>query len=99
MPKSPLDVLEKMDPELIKLVKDSRTLAITDGVLSKKVKLLIAVALDAAHGTDSGVRSLASQAMQAGATKEELMETLRVAHYIAGAGAVFTAAHAFEELF
>ena len=56
MPKSPLDVLEKMDPELIKLVKDSRTLAITDGVLSKKVKLLIAVALDAAHGTESGVR-------------------------------------------
>ena len=99
MPKSPLDVLEKMDPELIKIVKDSKTLAITEGALSKKVKLLIAMALDAAHGTDSGVKSLASQAMQAGATKEELMETLRVAHYVAGAGAVFTAAHAFEELF
>jgi len=99
MPKSPLDVLEKMDPELIKLVKDSKTLAITDGALSKKVKLLIALALDAAHGTESGVKSLASQAIQAGATQEELLETLRVAHYIAGAGAVFTAAHAFEELF
>jgi len=99
MPKSPLDVLEKMDPELIKIVKDSKTLAITEGALSKKVKLLIAMALDAAHGTDSGVKSLASQAMQAGATKEELMETLRVAHYIAGAGAVFTAAHAFEDSF
>jgi len=99
MPKSPLDVLEKMDPELIKLVKNSKTLAITDGVLSKKVKLLIALALDAAHGTDSGVKSLASQAMQAGATKEELMETLRVAHYVAGAGAVYTAAEAFEKLF
>jgi alkylhydroperoxidase/carboxymuconolactone decarboxylase family protein YurZ len=98
MPKSPLEVLEKMDPELIKLVNDSKTLAISDGALSKKVKLLIALALDAAHGTDSGVKSLASQAMQAGATKEELMETLRVAHYIAGVGAVFTAAHAFEGL-
>ncbi len=99
MPKSPLDVLEKMDPELIKQVKNSKDLAITDGALSKKVKLLIAMALDAAHGTESGVKSLASQAMQAGATKEELLETLRVAHYIAGVGAVFTAAHAFEELF
>jgi alkylhydroperoxidase/carboxymuconolactone decarboxylase family protein YurZ len=99
MPKSPLDVLEKMDPELIKLVKDGKTLAITNGALPKKVKLLIAMALDAAHGTESGVKSLASQAIQAGATKEELLETLRVAHYIAGAGAVFTAAHAFEELF
>ncbi len=99
MPKSPLDVLEKMDPELIKQVKNSKALAITDGALSKKVKLLIAMALDAAHGTESGVKSLASQAVQAGATKEELLETLRVAHYIAGAGAVFTAAHAFEELF
>ena len=99
MPKSPLDVLEKMDPQLVKQVKDSKTLAIMDGALSKKVKLLIAMALDAAHGTESGVKSLGSQAMQAGATKEELLETLRVAHYVAGAGAVFTAAHAIEDLF
>jgi alkylhydroperoxidase/carboxymuconolactone decarboxylase family protein YurZ len=37
--------------------------------------------------------------MKAGATKEEIMETLRVAQYISGAGCVYTAAHAFKDLF
>jgi alkylhydroperoxidase/carboxymuconolactone decarboxylase family protein YurZ len=37
--------------------------------------------------------------MKAGATKEEIMETLRVAQYISGAGCVYCAAHAFKDLF
>lgn len=37
--------------------------------------------------------------MKAGATKGEVMETLRVAQYISGVGSVFTAARAFKELF
>jgi len=57
------------------------------------------MALDAAHGTAEGVKALTEQAMKAGATKEEVMETLRVAQYISGVGSVFTAARAFQELF
>ncbi len=37
--------------------------------------------------------------MQAGATKEEIVETLRVSQYINGVGSVFTAAWALRELF
>jgi alkylhydroperoxidase/carboxymuconolactone decarboxylase family protein YurZ len=37
--------------------------------------------------------------MQAGATREEVMEALRVAQFVSGAGAVYTAASAFKELF
>jgi alkylhydroperoxidase/carboxymuconolactone decarboxylase family protein YurZ len=86
MAENPLKIIEKLDPELFKNVESTQTLALTDGVFSRKVKLLMAMVLDASHGT-------------AGATKEEIMETLRVAQYISGVGCVYTAAHAFKDLF
>ena len=93
-----LEVIKKLDLELFKSVEVTQTLALTDGVLPRKVKVLIAMALDASHGTIEGTRALAQQAMKAGATKEEVMETLRVAQYISGVGCVYTAAHAFKDL-
>jgi alkylhydroperoxidase/carboxymuconolactone decarboxylase family protein YurZ len=99
MAEHPLKIFEEIDPELLKLVKDTNAFALADGALPRKFKLLIAMALDASHGTVQGVKSLTQQAMQAGATKEEVMEALRVAQYISGAGAVYTAAHAFKEIF
>lgn len=46
-----------------------------------------------------GVKALTQQAVKSGATREEIMETLRVAQYISGVGCVYTAAHAFKDLF
>jgi alkylhydroperoxidase/carboxymuconolactone decarboxylase family protein YurZ len=57
------------------------------------------MALDASHGVVQGVRALAQATIQAGATKEEIMEALRVAQYISGVGSVYTAAQALKELF
>jgi len=99
MPEHPLTIFEKIDPELRKSIQSSNEFTFADGALPRKVKLLIAMALDAAHGTSDGVKSLAGQAMQAGATKEEVMETMRVANYISGVGSVYTAAKAFKEIF
>jgi len=99
MAEHPLKIFEKIDPELLKLVKNTNAFALADGALPKKFKLLIAMALDASHGAVEGVRSLAEQAMKAGATKEEIMEAVRVAQYISGVGCVYTAARAFKELF
>ena len=99
MPEHPLQIFEKLDPHLFKLVKNSKELALADGALPRKFKLLIAMALDAAHGATSGVKTLAQRAMQAGATKEEVIEALRVAYYISGVGSVYTAAPALKELF
>ena len=99
MAEHPLKIFEKVDPELLKRVRDTSTSSLADGALPKKVKLLMAMVLDAAHGTVQGVKSLTQQALEAGATKEEVMETLRVGHYICGAGCVYTAAAAFKEIF
>ena len=99
MPELPLKIFEKLDPEFLKLVQGTRDFALADGALPKKFKFLIALALDASHGAVEGVKSLAQAAMNAGATREEITETLRVAHYICGAGSVYTAARALKELF
>ena len=99
MAENPLSIIEKLDLQLFKNVEATQTLALEDGALSRKVKLLMAMALDASHGTVEGVKALTLQAMKAGATKEEIMETLRVAQYISGVGCVYTAAHAYRDLF
>jgi alkylhydroperoxidase/carboxymuconolactone decarboxylase family protein YurZ len=99
MADSPLKIIEKLDLELFKNIESTQLLSLSDGALPRKVKLLMAMALDASKGTVEGVKSLTQQAMKAGATKEEIMETLRVAQFIGGVGCVYTAAHAFKDLF
>ena len=98
MAEDPLQVFEKIDPALRKQVESTAEFALTDGALSRKVKLLIAMALDASEGAVEGVKALCQMAVDAGATKEEIGEALRVAQYICGVGSVYTAAHAFEEM-
>jgi len=96
MSRHPLEIFERLDPELLKLVGNTRELALAEGALPKKFKILIAMALDASHGTVEGVKALAQAAIQAGATKEEVTEALRVTQYISGIGSVYTAARALE---
>ena len=99
MAEHPLAILEKIDPALLKAVRDTNTFALAEGALPRKIKFLIAMALDASHGAVEGVRALAEQAMKAGATREEIAETLRITQYISGVGSVYTAARALKELF
>jgi alkylhydroperoxidase/carboxymuconolactone decarboxylase family protein YurZ len=99
MAENPLKIIEKFDLELFKNVEATKTLALVDGALPRKIKLLMAMALDASHGTVEGMKALTQQAVKSGATREEIMETLSVAQYISGVGCVYTAAHAFKDLF
>ncbi len=99
MSEHPLKVFEKIDPELLNLVRTTNTFALADGTLPRKFKFLIAMALDASHGAVRGVTSLAQQAMKAGATREEIAETMRVVQYISGVGSIYTAADALKEIF
>jgi alkylhydroperoxidase/carboxymuconolactone decarboxylase family protein YurZ len=99
MREHPLKIFEKLDPDLLQRVASTGEFALADGALPKKFKLLIAMALDAAHGASEGVKALAQAAQQAGSTKEEITEALRVAQYVSGVGSVYTAARALTELF
>jgi alkylhydroperoxidase/carboxymuconolactone decarboxylase family protein YurZ len=99
MAEHPLKVFERLDPELLNLVRTTNDFALGEGALPRKFKFLLAMALDASHGAVDGVRSLTQQALNSGATKEEVMETLRVTQYISGVGPVYTAARALKDLF
>jgi len=99
MAEDPLKPFEALDPKLLDFVRETNKFALAEGALPRKIKFLIAMALDSTHGTVEGTRALADQAMKAGATQEEVMETIRVAQYISGVGSVYTAARAFKELF
>lgn len=99
MAENPLKIFEKLDPDLLKLVENTIKFALADGALPRKFKLLIAMSLDASQGASGGVKSLARQAMQAGATRQEILEALRVTYNITGVGSVYTAAEALRELF
>lgn len=98
MSENPLQVIMDKDPEFFKLLENTRGLAFSEGEMPMKYKLLIAMALDAANGAVDGVKNLAMQAMQAGATKEEVLETIRITQYIFGVGSVYTAARALDDI-
>jgi len=98
MPEHPLKIFEELDPKLLDLVTKTRDLAFADGALPRKIKLLIAMVLDAVSGASEGVQSLARLAIKEGASKEEIAEALRVAQYICGVGCVYTAAIALKEM-
>lgn len=85
------------DPELYKAVVQVSDTAFSGKALDMKTKLLISLALDALEGANSGVISLAKQAREAGASNEEIIETLRIAYYIAGMRTLAAGNGAFED--
>jgi alkylhydroperoxidase/carboxymuconolactone decarboxylase family protein YurZ len=97
MPYDPLETLGKIDSEMLKRVREQNEFVYADGALPRKVKLLIAMAFDAAHGAENGVRSLANQAKNAGASTQEIAEALRIAYHLNGVGALYTASAGLTE--
>lgn len=98
MSDNPLATMQKLDPEFLDHLQKTNALIFADGALSKKTKLLIALAFDAAYGAEGGVQSLAKAATAEGATKEEITEALRVAYHLSGVGAIYTASRALSSV-
>jgi alkylhydroperoxidase/carboxymuconolactone decarboxylase family protein YurZ len=96
MNENPLATMQKLDPELLDHLQVTNRLIFADGALSKKIKLLIAMAFDAAHGAEGGVQSLAKAATDEGATNQEIAEALRVAYHLSGVGVVYTASRGLK---
>ncbi len=89
MAENPLSTLANIDPAMMTRLKELDEFIYGSGALPRKIKLLIAMAFDAAHGAVNGVRSLATAAVQEGATTEEIAEVLRVACHLSGVGALY----------
>ncbi len=93
----PLDLIKARDKELYSEVKNFEALAFQEGELSSKVKILMALSIDASHGSVEGVKALCAVAKSMGATDTEINEAIRVAGYVSGAAAIYTFADALVE--
>jgi alkylhydroperoxidase/carboxymuconolactone decarboxylase family protein YurZ len=96
---NPLDIYRRHDPKVMECSENLQKSALSDGELPQKIKLLIALAINIEHGSVQGATSLAQRVMKLGATKEEIIETLRVAYYVGGNRALFTSAVVLQSLF
>jgi alkylhydroperoxidase/carboxymuconolactone decarboxylase family protein YurZ len=98
MPANPLKSICAIDPVFMDHIKATNEMLYTDGALPKKFKYLMAMAFDAAHGAINGVHALAKQAIDCGATKEEIGEALRMAYHFGGIGAVYIGSQGLDGL-
>jgi alkylhydroperoxidase/carboxymuconolactone decarboxylase family protein YurZ len=99
MSTNPLDIYKEFDPKVIESFNGLQELVFSEGALAQKSKMLIAMAIDVEHGALQGAIALGRRAIKLGATKEEIVETLRVSYYIGGNRALFTSAQVLQNLF
>ncbi len=92
-----MEELNKHDPEFFEVVSAVMDKARETGALDQKTKTLITLALDAAGSHPEGVRNLAARARSLGATKEEIVETIRVALLVSGIPGLVAGLAAFQE--
>ncbi len=90
-------MLEQSAPDLLKDVASVRESVLTDGALSLKVKTLMTMLCDALLGHHDGVTAIANRARAAGASEEEIAETVGVAFLFGGMPALVTGANAFRK--
>jgi alkylhydroperoxidase/carboxymuconolactone decarboxylase family protein YurZ len=89
--------LEKNDPVFAEAIEKVFSSSMNPGALDNKTKLLIALALDAGHGSVPGVCSVANQLRAIGTTDEEIAEALRIAYFAFGNTILSVSAAAFPE--
>jgi alkylhydroperoxidase/carboxymuconolactone decarboxylase family protein YurZ len=96
---NPLHSYKEFDPKLIEQYETLQGLTYSEGALSVKFKLLIAFAIDVENGALQGAIAIGQRALKMGATKEEIIETLRISYQIGGNTALFTSAQVLQSLF
>ena len=99
MSANPLDIYREFDPKVIESYIRLQDLVFSEGTLPQKFKVLIALAIDVEHGALQGAIALGRRALKLGATKDEIIETLRVSYYVGGNRALFTSAQVLQNLF
>ncbi len=97
-PRPPWDLLHEKDAEMGRLHDQLDEMAFSDGWLPRRIKLLMAMAIDAVLGAEAGVRVYATRAREAGATDEEIFEGVRVASLIGGTRGQTTALRGLAEM-
>ncbi|MEM0217543.1 MAG: carboxymuconolactone decarboxylase family protein [Candidatus Nezhaarchaeales archaeon] len=100
--KEPIEALEvanKIDPQLKDAVSSLYSTIWRDGALPLKFKHLIALALSICHGVEENqAHKIMTRALEAGATKEEIVETILVTTWFSGIPALVASRSLLERL-
>ncbi len=91
-----LNMMEELNPELFEHYKKCDDGIQEDGALSSKVKVLMSLAVVASQRCDACCESQMRSALNHGATKEEIMETLNVIFITSGAPGVASCRRALK---
>lgn len=83
-----LETLGELDPGFLEGYRKCDNKILTDGALSAKSKILMALAVVASKQCEACTVSQMKSALKHGATKEEIMETMDVIFITSGAPAV-----------
>jgi AhpD family alkylhydroperoxidase len=92
----PLKQLRGGAPDVMRAFSGMAQAALKPGVLDPKTKELLALAIGVAIRCDDCIAFHAKAAVQNGATREEVLETLGMAVYMGAGPSVMYASHAIE---
>lgn len=93
-----MNMMGEMSPEIFSMYKRCDDGIQEDGALSAKVKVLMSLAVMAAQRCEPCCESQMRSALNHGATKEEILETMNVIFITSGAPGVATCRHALKLL-
>lgn len=96
--KNSMGALGEGIPETLQAFMGLHEAAASDGVLSSKMKELIALAIAVNVRCDGCIAFHVNDALQAGATREEILESLGVAILMGGGPALMYAVEALQAL-
>lgn len=92
-----VDLIHQHSPEMEQQHKADMEFLGSGTALSSREKLLIAMVLDAAANKPNGARLYGEKAVQAGATREQVLDALKVLRMFAGRPALVTGAEALRQ--
>ena len=93
-----LETLEELDPEFLAKYRRCDGKLLSDGALSAKTKILMALAVVASKQCESCTVAQMKSALNHGVTKEEIMEAMDVIFITSGAPAVAACREALKLL-
>ncbi len=96
--KSWSELLGDFVPDLAHLSKQDSDFMARDTALPARIKLLMAMQLDAVYNHPRGVVSYGKRAQEAGATIEQIADAIRMLRMFGGRPAMATGAEALREL-
>ncbi|MGC8762999.1 MAG: carboxymuconolactone decarboxylase family protein, partial [Acidobacteriota bacterium] len=94
------ETLARLAPDLMVAtgMTSAQSVGREESTIPPKYRSLIAVAAALGRGQKSCARSQAHMAMQAGATREEVLDVVRIARHLAAAGVIDSASDLLKDL-